>query len=78
MDNYKKLKELFLNQGPLRKRLFNFFVNNPIPRMEMAQKIGISTLTLKRFMENDLDVKAMNLLKIKNYLDRMEHKNAMD
>ena len=72
MESIADINELMTNQDSLRKKLFVCWVNNPIARRKMALDIGMSQLTLKRFLDMSLDVHMRNLIKIKNYLDKKD------
>lgn len=66
----KSLKDLVENQERIREQLYEKFKENPQSMRELARKIGISPITLKRFLLEAHDVDYMPLLKIVNWLER--------
>lgn len=68
-NNYKEFLE---SQDELRKQVFNVLKKNPKPINDVAQEMGISNVTLFRFLKEEHDVDFVRLTKIENWVKKHE------
>lgn len=65
-ETYKDFME---NQDKVRKLLFKILKLDPKPLHMVAKEIGISKVTLFRFLKDEQDVDFVRLTKIENWIE---------
>lgn len=69
-------KEYLENQNPLRNRLFAIMRKNVLTFANVSKAIGISEMTVIRFVREEKDVDMVPLFKIENYILKEESVRA--
>lgn len=57
-------------QNELREELIEIITKNPASKAQLAKDIGISPITLTKFLEKNEKVEFRSFLKIKNYIEK--------
>ena len=66
---YKQIPE---NQGEIRNKMIKRLMDNPIGIAPTAKEIGMSHITLRKFVRDGADMDFRVLSKINNYLNNKE------
>lgn len=68
------IKYILDNQKDLRARLEKIMLENPDTIAHMAKEIGVHHLTFKGFLEQKKRLDLKRMIKIYNYVTKMENK----
>ena len=78
MNELKSYREVMAQQDEVRKKLIYIRSKNLLTWDALAREIGISHVTLRKFIVDEINMRFIILNKICNYITRYESKNELN